>query len=105
MTSFKHPLLALAVFGFCLSSNATETPKLYDADFCMRANIRCADDAFFVHDQDGRCGCVEQGDYIPAEICAVAFIHCPEELGTTFSSLTSGDAEVGCGCFETVYFQ
>jgi hypothetical protein len=105
MTLFKSFSLATAVLGLCLSANANEAPKLYDADFCMRANIRCAEDSQFVHDQDGRCGCLEKADYIPAEICEVAFIHCPEELDMTFSTLSNGDEVVGCGCFATAWLE
>lgn len=66
----------------------------------------CGNGTTFYVDNEGRCGCLAEGDYVPSKRCIVSYIVC--EKGSSFSSIyrprRSGMTDrihVGCGCFST----
>lgn len=77
---------------------------------CINANnmeslpVPCPEGKEFYVDDSGRCGCLSQDEYVPAETCMAAHIICEEN--TTFAGIfrareMCGRSQVGCGCFST----
>ncbi len=94
----------LAILMLLVSVSAfAKTKTLFSADLCSRAHIVCSMEVGvdFAWDQDGRCGCLKKTDYLPMRTCMVAMIKCDERKGETFSTISTQDGQVGCGCFKT----
>ena len=94
--------LLFALVSFTAFANSGRG-YLLSAKTCMASMIYCPQvvGVDFLSDQDGRCGCLEEGkDYFDADTCKVARIACVK--GATFSSLKNTRGKiVGCGCFKT----
>ena len=100
MNAYKSIFCAVTLF-FAMTSMASNNGELWSADFCASAQIQCDEPFKFMHDQDGRCGCLSDDDYLSAETCMSAFILCHEDQGSYYSTLMHNEEYVGCGCFKT----
>lgn len=95
----KKLLLLVAMALACGGASAAGV-KLIDRDTCIKSYIKCESPAVFMHDTQGRCGCLTNKDYMPIRQCIVSFIECAP--GTELSHLLDKDGNtVGCGCYAT----
>jgi len=95
----KKFMLLVVVALACGGASASGL-KLFDRDTCFMSYIKCDSPAVFMHDTQGRCGCLTQKDYMPIKQCIVSFIECAP--GTELSHLMDMDgATMGCGCYAT----
>jgi hypothetical protein len=93
--------ISIAAAMLSISSHAMVFGKLFDKETCAKTKIECQAPAQLLHDSsDGRCGCLKNSDYIPADACMLIGFQCTH--GSWPSNLVDVNNKfIGCGCYLT----
>lgn len=98
----KIQKLALFVLVSTVSFSAIAGKDfLWNKRHCSTEPIQCRGESILAHDHVGRCGCLNKDDYLDPNTCRTALIMCDELRGETYSTLTSNNEFIGCGCYKT----